>query len=92
MRFSVYRNVSEKTCTSIFCYEYRSLLTRRMWCVAHKCSFGGDLSIEEMAEFTKKIAQNCDAAVVITCHLDPDNEGDEVWKSNCQKFLDLTPG
>eukprot|EP00591_Stephanopyxis_turris_P000462 CAMPEP_0195523596 /NCGR_PEP_ID=MMETSP0794_2-20130614/22855_1 /TAXON_ID=515487 /ORGANISM="Stephanopyxis turris, Strain CCMP 815" /LENGTH=337 /DNA_ID=CAMNT_0040653621 /DNA_START=59 /DNA_END=1072 /DNA_ORIENTATION=- len=55
-------------------------------------TFGGDLSIEEMAEFTKKIAQNCDAAVVITCHLDPDNEGDEVWKSNCQKFLDLTPG
>ena len=53
-------------------------------------TYGG--SVEEMAEFTQQIAAECDAAVVITCHFDMENEGDEVWKANCQKFLDLTPG
>eukprot|EP00750_Incisomonas_marina_P012617 INCI17123.1.p1 GENE.INCI17123.1~~INCI17123.1.p1 ORF type:complete len:345 (+),score=64.95 INCI17123.1:129-1163(+) len=55
-------------------------------------TYGGEATVEEMAEFTRKISEHCDAAVVITCHLDPNDEGDEVWKANCEKFIELTPG
>lgn len=55
-------------------------------------TYGGEATVEEMAAFTRQISEHCDAAVVITCHLDPNDEGDEVWKANCEKFIELTPG
>ena len=54
--------------------------------------YGGSHKVEEMAEFTNALSKHCDAVVVITCHLDPDNEGDASFKANCEKFLSLTPG
>lgn len=53
-------------------------------------TYGG--SIEEQAAFVNKLNDHCDAVVVVTCFMDPDKEGDDVWRRNAEKLLSLTPG
>jgi len=51
-------------------------------------TFGG--SIEEMANFTKQIAEHCDAVGVVTAFFAEEGESDEVWLHNAQRFCELT--
>jgi 4-hydroxy-tetrahydrodipicolinate synthase len=53
-------------------------------------NYGG--SIESQAEMVRRMAPCCDAVVIVTCHLAPQDAGDDVWLANAQRLLDLTPG
>jgi 4-hydroxy-tetrahydrodipicolinate synthase len=53
-------------------------------------TFGG--SVEQMAEFVNEMGAIADAVVVLACQMAKQEEGEDVWKENVQKLLDLTPG
>eukprot|EP00937_MAST-01D_sp_MAST-1D-sp2_P001319 g1319.t1 len=51
-------------------------------------TFGG--TVEEQADFVNKMAAEVDAVVVLTCQLAAEGEGEDVWKSNVERLLELT--
>lgn len=53
-------------------------------------TFGGPIA--EQAAFVNEMAKVVDAVVVIVCELAAKEEGDDVWRSNCEELMRLTAG
>jgi 4-hydroxy-tetrahydrodipicolinate synthase len=49
-------------------------------------------TVEEMVPFVKKMAEIVDVVVVLVPMMAKKEEGEDVWKANVQKLMDLTPG